>query len=282
VTVTPGTLRLSALGGPHTFGGQAARLMRDLYPEFGDLSYYETSELAQRALDRGEVDATCVPEQMSHTGFHLGTQLRIARPSSERFVAAEVTHAYHCSLLVKPGTTRDRVRRVLGHTGSITQSRAWLERHLPGARISIVETSSLGAIQEVLDGDGTLAAVGTPDAARALGLEELATDIDGGSVASYWALTARPLFSDRPTRVVTVARGGVEGSLGAVVAALATTGFRAQTVASLPSGRALFEYDHVIRSVGAGTLDAVQRAIAQLPDARLVGAFEARGLERPP
>ncbi len=269
-------LRLSALGGPHTFGGQAAARIRELYPEFAEVVYYPTSETAQAAVDRGELDATCGPEQMALTGFHVGMQSRVAPPGAERYIAAEASHAYHCSLLVKPGTRLDQIRRVLGHTGSVTQSRHWIERHLGAAEIVIVDTSSAGAARAVLEGDGTLAAVGTPEAARELGLEELAKEIDGGSVGNYWAISRRPLFSETPTRLVVVGRFGADGRLSDLIGALAGTGFRLHTVASLPSGRALFEYDYVLRLGGSGALHDVQEALSGFRSARLAGAFEAR------
>lgn len=266
-------LRLSALGGPHTFGGQAAARIRELYPRFAEISYYRTSDEAQEALDRGEVDATCVPEQMSHSGFHLSAQSRVA---AGRYVAAEATHAYHCALLARPGASVGAIRRVLGHTGSVTQSRAWLEREVPRASIEIVDTSSFGAAKAVLESDGSVASVGTPEAAAALGLEVLARDIDGGSRGNYWALSARPLFVAEPTRLVVTGRLGPDGRLTALIAALAEAGYMLETTCALASRRALFEYDHVMRFRGRGTLETVGAAVAAAGGIRLAGAFEAR------
>ncbi len=66
------------------------------------------------------------------------------------------------------------MQRVLGHSGSVAHSRAWLERNLPGAAIEIVETSSIGAAGTVPDGDGSVASVGSPHLAKEFGLSELA------------------------------------------------------------------------------------------------------------
>lgn len=271
----PHGLRLGALGGPHTFGGQAAQRVLALYPEFVEIVYFPTAE---ESMDWGgkAVDAACAPEQMRWTGYHPGIHGLVAPPDARAYVIAEVQHAYHCALLGKPGTRLADIREVQGHTGSMTQCEPWLRAHLPQARLHIVDTSSHGAAQTVAAGDGTIASVGTPEMGRQFGLVELARDIDGGSVANYWVLAPRPYFSETPTRVLVAGRFGADGALTDVVTGLAQAGYRLHTVSTRPSGRALYEYDYVLRFVGAGRLAAVQAALARVPGARLAGAYEAR------
>jgi hypothetical protein len=48
------------------------------------------------------------------------------------------------------------------------------------------------------------------------------------------------------------------------------------TVSTAPSGKNLYEYDYVLRFVGAGTLAGVQEALRRIPAARLADAYEAR------
>jgi len=119
-------LTLAALGGHHTFNGQAAALLLRHYPEFARIAYFPTSDAVVEAALRGEVSAACGQEQTSKEGFHRGTQMRISVPGSRLHVIAEVSQRYQCSLLCKPGVRLDQVRRVLGHTGSIASSRPWL------------------------------------------------------------------------------------------------------------------------------------------------------------
>jgi prephenate dehydratase len=271
----PHGLKLGALGGPSTFGAQAAQRLRELYPEFTEIVYYPTAEESMDWGAPAAPDAACAPEQMRWTGFHPGIHAYISRPDSDTYVIAEVTHAYHCCLLGKPGTRLADVREVQGHTGSITQSEAWLREQVPQARVHIVDTSSHGAAQAVMAGDGSIASVGTPEMGRQWGLETLAADIDGGSVANYWALSPRPLFSEMPTRVLVSGRLGADGALTDVALGLAQAGYRLHTVSTSPSTRQLYEYDYVLRFVGAGTLAAVQAALARVPAARLAGAYEA-------
>lgn len=269
-------LVLGALQGPSTFGGEAGRRFIELYPElFSELVFFDTAEAAL-AFEDGRADASCAPQQMTRTGFHPGIQSYIARHGSALHVIAEVTHAYHCSLLVKPGSPVTGVKRVLGHTGSVTQCRHWIEQHIPGAEIVIVDTSSMDAARAVVNGDGSTASIGTPAMAAEFALDEAHKEIDGGSVGSYWAISPKPLFSEAPTRVVVAGRFSDDGRLTDVVCALAAVGYRLDTVFTSPSGQRLFEYDDVLRFSGAGRLAELRSAVAPIRDARLAGAFVAK------
>lgn len=265
-------LRLAVLGGPATFGGQAARRMQALYPEFSELVYFP----ADGAAPAGDDDARCAPEQMSRGGSIARMQQQICEPGSITYVRAEITHEHHASLLAKPGARLETVRRVLGHAGSLIQSHPWLTAHIPQAELVTVETSSQAAAEEVAKSDGTIASVGTSEMAHQYGLVELGKDIDGGNVGNYWTISAKPLFSDTPTRLVVTGRFDGGGRLGALITTLAAAGFRLLTLYSQPTGRALFEYDYVLRFGGSGTLAEVQRALTAFSSARLAGAFEAR------
>jgi prephenate dehydratase len=269
-------LKLGALGGPHTFNGQAAEAMVERYPEFAMIVHYPTSDEAVAAALRGEVDATCAPEQTSISGFHAGMLARIATPGSPLHVVAEITRMYHCSLLGKPGAGLAQVRHVLGHSGSIAHSRTWLEANLPTARIEVVTSHSLVAAKAVLDGDGSIGSVGSPELAAKLGLVEVAKDIDGGSMVSYWAVSLRQLFSDAPNRLVVTGRFGDDAEMSKLIGALLEAGYALRTVYPRASGRALDEYDCMLRFKGSGHLDTVRAALSRFRSARLAGAWDAR------
>jgi prephenate dehydratase len=272
-----GRLKLGALGGAVTFGAQAAARMTELYPEFQrDLTFFPTAEEAYDAVTAGVVDAMCAPEQLKATGFHTGSQGKIAGPGATQYVIAEVAHEFHANLLVKPGTPLEKIKQVQGHTGSVTQSEAWIRQNLPWAEIFIVDTSSYGAAQAVLESDGSIASVGTHEAALQFGLEEAARDIDQGSIANYFAFAAKPLFAANPTRVVVSGRFGGDGELTKLIQGMARAGYSLLTVYARVSGQALFEYDYVLRFGGSGRLGAVQDELGAFKRARLVGAFEAR------
>jgi prephenate dehydratase len=268
-------LTLGALGGPYTFNAQAAKRIVRCYPQFGEIIYFPTSDEVIQAVLRGHVKAACGQEQTSKDGFHLGMQARIATPKSQFYAVAEVAQAYHCSLLCKPGAQLDQVRCILGHAGSIAHSRAWLERNVPSASIEIVETSSMGAARAVLDGDGSIASVGSPDLANELGLAEMSCDIDEGSVVNYWAVSLEPMFDPLPDRLAIAGRFRGEPEMGRIICGLHDNGFDLHAIFPRATGAALYEYDYVFRFWGGGRLDDVQSMLSRFPCVRLAGAWRS-------
>jgi prephenate dehydratase len=270
-------LTLGALGGPHTFNGQAAEAMVERYPEFTKIVHYSTSQETIAAALRGDVDAACAPEQSSVTGFHPGMLARMVIPSSRLYVIAETARVYHCSLLGKPGAALAQVKHVLGHDGSITHSRGWLEAHLPDAEVEIVSTNSIVAAQTVLSSDGSIASVGSPSLAAKFGLAELAKDIDMSSMVNYWAVSLQARCDENPNRLIVTGRFDGDRQMSELIGALVSAGYSLTTVYPRPTGRALDEYDCLLRFKGAGSLATIRAALTRFASARLAGAFAARG-----
>lgn len=270
----PNNLVMGCLGGPNTFGGDAARQMMALFPEFDRLTFHHTAEDGF-SFKEGN-DAMCAPQQMARTGFHPGINAYIADKGSQLYVVADVEHFYHCCLLVKPGSSLADVRVVRGHTGSITQSRPWIERNMPGVAIEIVHTSSHEAAREALASDGSIASVGTLGMAAQFGLDKAAEEIDGGSNANYWAVSPQPWFHDTPDRLVIAGRFGAEGTAGKIACALAGLGYVQMSSFAKSTTEALYEYDYALTFSGKNELGRIQEALARFPAARLAGAYEVR------
>ena len=268
-------LTLGALGGPHTFNGQAAQAMLRRYPQFTEIRYFPTSNEVIQAAMCGGVDAACAPEQTSKNGFHPAMAARMTAPDSRLHVIAEMARRYDCSLLGKPGSDLGQVRRVLGHNGSIAHSRSWLEQNLPRAEIAIVDTHSEVAARSVLDGDGTIASVGSPALGMKFGLVELAAKIDDGSVVNYWAVSLREPDCASPNRLLITGRFGGDGQMSTLIAGLGSIGYALWTVHSKESGRVLYEYDYMLRFAGNGTLDGARGVVSHFGAARLAGAWQA-------
>jgi prephenate dehydratase len=271
-------LTLGALGGPHTFNGQAAEAMVERYQEFTKVVHYPTSQETIAAALRGDVDAACAPEQSSVTGFHPGMLARMVIPSSRLYVIAETERVYHCSLLGKPGAELAQVKHVVGHDGSIAHSRVWLEAHLPSTEIEIVSTNSIVAAQAVLSSDGcSIASVGSPGLAAKFGLAELAKDIDMGSMVNYWAVSLQARCDENPTRLIITGRFDGDGQMSELIGALVGAGYSLTTIYPRHTGRALDEYDCLLRLKGAGSLGTIRSALTRFASARLAGAWTARG-----
>jgi len=271
---------LGALGGPQTFNAKAAQSLMQHYPQFTEIVYLPTTEAVMQAALQGEITAACGQEQTSKDGFHLGMHARIAAAGSRLHVVAEISQAYHCSLLGKPHSRLDQVRRILGHTGSIAHSRPWLERNLPGATIETVKTSSIDAAQAALDGDGAVAAVGSADLAQEFGLVEMAKGIDEGSFVNYWAVSLSPLFDPTPDRLAATGRFRGEPEMTWMICALRDCGFDLQAVYPRASGAALYDYNYVFRFWGSNSLDAIRSVLSSFPSVRLAGAWRSPEAQR--
>lgn len=269
-------LSLGALGGPDTFNGMGASQLQARYPMFAEIRYLPTSEAVVEAALSGAVDAGCAPEQMSRSGFHGDMLARMTEPGARLHVIAETARGYGCAFLAKPGAALAQIRLVIGHNGSINHSRAWLEEHLPQAKIEIVETHSQEAARTVLASDGSIASVGSADLAVKFGLAIQATDIDGGAAVNYWAVSLQPLFSDKPDRLLLTGRFGDDGQLAALIGSMAEAGYFLRTACARTIGEKLYDYNYMLRFAGAGALADIRQRLTHFPSLRLAGAWEVR------
>ena len=80
-------------------------------------------------------------------------------------------------------------------------------------------------------------------------------DIDGGSIANYFAFARKPIYAENPTRVVVAGRFGGDGELTKLVQGMARAGYGLLTVYSLVVSRAgvLFRRGRVDRAIEAAT-----------------------------
>jgi len=263
---------LGALGGPHTFGDQTSRKTLQERDDFTGITYHPLVEDLYAAVAEGAVLAACAPEQASNAGFLPAQQEVIVRRGFH--VMGETRHEYHCALLAKPGTQLAAIRKVVGHTGSISQSRRWLQAHLPHAEIEILHANSRLAAEMVQAGDGSIASVGTPAMGEDFGLELLQQDIDGGAVGNYWLLSAEARFSEHPGNLVVTCGMACNDTFTRLVTGLGAAGYHVETVTTVPDGRTLFHGTTVLRLRGRGKLEQVQQVVADLPGTRLAGAFD--------
>ena len=268
------TSTIGALGGPYTFGGQAALELVALRSDFDEVVYLPNSPVLFADDGTWQAGAACVPAHASRSGIHVSTHRRLSH-RTDLFVVAEVEHAYRCALLVRPGTELTQIREVLGHTGSLNQSRRWLTDNIPGVELTVVDSHSQGAANAVAESDGSIASVGSEQLAAEVGLNILARDIDGGSVGLYWALAPELREASQPDRIVVAGQARDGHDLTTMLGAVAAAGFTVTSVFSEAVGDRLFHQDVVAYGVGAGSLPALREALGQVPGFRVAGAYEA-------
>ncbi len=191
--LTAATGELGFLGPRGTFSEQAANAYRRGTPEVGASVPFETMTHVVEALRAGQISRGILPVASTVAGFPAeSSRLFLGGPDPGFRVVAELVLPIELHLLVKPGTSRDGVQRILSHPNALGESGAFLDAHFHG--IPREETASTAAAAErVKRGDGTLAAVASLAAARLYGLETLdnAVQEDPHNATSFWAI-ARP------------------------------------------------------------------------------------------
>ncbi len=267
------TLSIATLGGEATFAGEATSHMRALYPELGEPQYLPSMDDCWMALKAGRVDVVVLGTERTGQPHH--GQAIVAHGF---YVMGESIQPLRCNLYVKPGSSAKDIRKITGH-GSIHQCTQYLDREFPGVPRIAHGLNSVEAARAVMAGDGTVAVVGTASLPRVVpGLATLAEHIDdAGALCAWWAVSRRPMFSERPEVVIVTARCGAEGRLGALIADVQDTGYRLQTAAGFAVNEGVSVYDYLLRFGGRGEHAAVEQALARHPGARLAGAYEKRG-----
>lgn len=265
------TLNIGTLGSPATFAGEATRGMRRLYPEFSEPAYFPSMDACWDALAAGKVDAVVLGAE--RTGQPHGCHAVVTRGF---YVFGEYAQPLACNLYVKPGAKKENIKLITGH-GSVFQCTAWLEREFPGVKREAHGLNSVEAAKAMMAGDGSIAVVGSRSLPQLVaGLETRATAIDDGAVSSWWAVSKLPPFTDRPDRLVIASRCGADGTLGDLIDAARSEGYKLMTAAAFAVDQGVSIYDYLLSFSGAGTLDRVQKAIATFADTRLAGAYVHR------
>jgi len=266
------SLKVGTLGGPATFAGEATDRMRELHPEFGAPAYFLTMDDCWLALKAGTVDVAILGIERTGQPHHGQAVI-----SNGFYVMGLLAQPLNCSLYVKPGTRTEDIRSITGH-GSIHQCTSYLDRHFPGVPRKMHALNSVAAAREVMAADGTIAVVGSRSLPRLVdGLEEIAASIDEGAISSWWAVTAKPLFSDQPSVLIVTGRFEPDGQLGNLISAVSGQSYRLTTAAAFPVDRGVSVYDYILSFAGKGRRAEVEQAVARFEGTRLVGAFEQRG-----
>lgn len=163
------------LGPEGTFTEAALRLM----PSAGGAptKAYPSVPAALKAVRSGECAGAVVPLENSIGGPVGATLGELAAADGELRIDGEVELPVTFTLMARPGTTLDQVKRIRSHPHAHSQCRRWIERYLPHAEL-LASSSTAAAAQEVaMQERRGEAAIAAPIAAMRYGLAALAADI---------------------------------------------------------------------------------------------------------
>ncbi|WP_370324583.1 prephenate dehydratase [Euzebya sp.] len=228
----------------------------------------------------GTADVGVVPIENSIEGAVNLTLDTLAFGEPGVYIRGEVEVPISMNLLVRPGTSLDAVKEVRSHPMAIPQCRVWLSANLSGVQLSTT-ASTAAAAEEVVDGDGTVAALGTTAAAERFGLEVLAADIHDrdGNTTRFVTLGRRmpgPTGADK-TSLVVFFGADRPGQLMRVLDEFALRGINLTKIESRPTKTQLGEYcifidasGHVTEARMAEALRSVHRHVAEV---RILGTY---------
>ncbi|WP_134772482.1 prephenate dehydratase [Ornithinimicrobium flavum] len=237
------SFRIAYLGPAGTFTEQAARR----WDPDGRHETWPAPSVPEAiaALHEGRVGAAVVPFENSVEGSVPATLQSLLEADGVR-ITAEVLVEVEFSLLARPGTALEEVRVVATHPHAAAQTRAWLARTLPRARV-VAETSTARAAQLVGEGEYD-AAVAAPGAADAYGLVALAEGVAdrAGAVTRFVVLqegapVPAPTGADRTTLVALIWQNR-PGALLELLEQFAIRGIDLSRLESRPTGEGLGEY----------------------------------------
>ncbi|WP_274918850.1 prephenate dehydratase domain-containing protein [Streptomyces sp. WZ-12] len=277
--------RLCYLGPEGTFTELALRAL----PEHTDarLVPVRSADEAVAAVTKGAAAAAMLPLENSVSGL-VGATLQALAPLPGLTIEREVHLAIAFCLLVRPGTTAERIGTVAGHPHAFPQVRDWLATHLPHAHRVPVSSNAAGAHQVALGHWD--AALAPRTAAAHYGLLPLASGIrDDATATTRFVLVSGPTRDrrgggtrPRPRSTRTSLLGCVPGHLPRVRAriddALRTAGVdvpqhRVGVVPGLPARPAA-----VLIDLGGHLDDAPVRLVARhlrlcIPELRALGSY---------
>jgi chorismate mutase/prephenate dehydratase len=254
------TMIIAYFGPEATFTHQAA------VRKFGaSLRYSPQKTIADvfTEVSKNRADYGVVPVENSTEGVVTHT-LDMFVDSDLKIVSQIVLPVQQC-LMVPPGGTRARIKKLFVHPQSLAQCRGWIQNHLP--RVEIIETSSNARSAELAEKEKNAAAIAGILAAEKYGLDVLEQDIqDNAANATRFLVLGRqcspPTGQDRTSLLVSVADKA--GALHEAIAAFRRYKINMTKIESRPSKRKAWEYFFFIDCDGHAQDRKVANAIRLL------------------
>ena len=247
---------LGFLGPRGTFSDQAAETYRRQTPGLDKTVPFENMTAVVDALAAGRIASGILPVASTVAGFPAESARILLRDQQPSFrVVGEVVVPVELHLLVKAGTPRSRVARIVSHPSALKEAGVFLRAHY--AAIPLEETESTAAAAErVANSDGSPAAVASAAAARLYGLEILESAIQENpeNATSFWAITRAadaPAPSSADRLVIRIDAPAGSTALSTTLAKLHVAGFAVVFINSAPLPGKLYGFRYVISLAAA-------------------------------
>jgi prephenate dehydratase len=273
--------RYAYLGPEGTFTEQALRSLPAAAK--ADLQPCSTVTLALDAVRSGDADGAVVPIENSVEGSVPVTLDELAT-GEPLIITREMTVPITFSLLARPGTTAEEVRRVATHPHAAAQTRGWVARHLPHAEVVHTSSTAFAAFMLTQADAEWQAAISAPVAGDHYRLATLAAGIgDNPDAMTRFVLVSRPgppppRTGRDKTSFVAFMREDHPGALMEILEQLTVRGVNMTRIESRPTGAALGNYCFSIDCEGHVDDARVGEALMGLrrvcADVRFLGSYE--------
>lgn len=279
--MTSATKRIAYLGPTGTFTEQALVSQADLARQ--DLIPMAKFSDVLTATAEGDTDFGFVAIENAIEGT-VNITLDALAFDHELLIQREIVLDIHLNLMAKPGTTLADIQAVASHPVANAQCRKFLYKELPDARVKAANSTAEAAT--LAAADPTLGAIGPKMAARAHGLQLLATDIaDHPGNQTRFVLVARggvpPATGHDKTTVVVTQREDRPGSLVAILEEFSARNINLSRLTSRPVKTALGYYCFIIDLDGHVADDVVANALrsirAKHAEVKFLGSYPASG-----
>lgn len=137
-------MKIGIMGAKGSFSEEAARTYAQKHKiKRFELAYLITAENVLSALEKGEVDLGIFPIENSNGGIVLEAVHAMSRHNFHIKKMFEID-VHHC-LLVKHGTTAEKVKTITSHDQALKQCRMYLKRMWPKVKIKEYEDTAKAA-----------------------------------------------------------------------------------------------------------------------------------------
>lgn len=254
-----------------------------LFPTAQRVAYGDFAE-AYRAVERGECDTAVLPVENSYNG-EVG-QVTDLMFSGSLYVNAMLELAVTQDLLVLPGTQIGDIKRVISHPQALGQCADYIRTQ--GWEQSEYPNTALAAKYVAEQGDPSLAAIASEEAAEIFGLEVLARNINvSRSNTTRFAVFSRSEnyhqkagMGEHFILMFTVKNEA--GALARAIEVIGEHGFNMRSLRSRPMKELLWQYYFYVEAEGyvhSPTGDDMMRKLEVFCDRlKIVGTYSKTGL----
>ena len=249
-----------------------------LFPNARKVGYGDFAA-AYNAVENGECDAVVLPTENSYNG-EVG-QVNDLIASGNLYINDMCELAVCQDLLVCPGATINDIKTVVSHPQALGQCAEFIEKH--GFEKKEYANTALAARMVAEEGDKSVAAIASAEAAEFFGLEVLEKDINSQrSNTTKFAVLSRTANKIRTNEMgvhslLTFTVRNEAGALAKAIDVIGNHGFNMRSIRSRPMKELLWQYYFIVEAEGnLNTTEGIEmmRELKQYCDRlKAVGTF---------